>query len=88
MSLCSYLVLCCWAPRILLGPGSCWPRFLFGNFFFFRGDFIVPNLNEAFPKKKGDGEEEEGAGKKPRPYFMRAIEEGLVKIDTTFPLVK
>ena len=46
----------------------------------------MPNLNEAFPKKKGDGEEEEGAGKKPRPYFMRAIEEGLVKIDTTFPL--
>ena len=48
----------------------------------------MPNLNEAFPKKKGEGEEEEGAGKKPRPYFMRAIEEGLVKIYTTFPLVK
>lgn len=39
-----------------------------------RGDHIVPNMDEAFPKKKK--ETEENLGNKNKPYWMQALEQG------------
>lgn len=38
-----------------------------------RGDHIVPNMDEAFPKKKSD---EEPIRRGDKPYWMQALEEG------------
>jgi len=40
-----------------------------------RGDFIVPNMDEAFPKKKEEkADEKDSLGK--RPFWVQALEQG------------
>lgn len=41
-----------------------------------RGDHIVPNLDEAFPKKKPDAENNSQLNGGKKPYWMKSLEDG------------